>query len=88
MTDETKTAFPSHLQFTYSKEAYQINNYKARVEHLHSLFKLKTRSPFHVYRYVSYVNFKCDEEETMLKFAAVANCILISVAPTLCYGWI
>jgi hypothetical protein len=85
MTDETKTAFRSHLQFIHSKEAYQIN-YKARVEHLHSLFKLKTRSPFHVYRYVSYVNFKCDEEEAMLKFAAVSNCILISVAPTLCYG--
>jgi len=58
------------------------------VEHLHSLFKLETCSPFHAYRYVSYVNFKFDDEEATLKFAAVANCILISVAPTLCYGWI
>ena len=38
-----------------SKEAYQINNYKVGVEHLHSLFKLKTCSPFHACRYVSYV---------------------------------
>ena len=58
------------------------------MEHLHSLFKRKTCSPFHAYRYVSYLNFKCDDEEATLKFAAVANCILISVAPTLFYGWI
>jgi hypothetical protein len=65
-----------------------MNNYNVRVERLHSLFNLKTCSPFHGYRYVSYVNFKRDDEEAKLKYAAVANCILTSVAPTLCYRWI